>query len=53
MGARTAMTLACRFPDRVDGCISVDAAPKCEADQYKFGSFAQQVLDYMKSMNQN
>ena len=30
MGARTAMTLACRFPDRVDGFISVDAAPKNE-----------------------
>lgn len=27
MGARTAMTLACRYPDRVDLAISVDAAP--------------------------
>ena len=27
MGGRTAMTLACRYPDRVDGFISLDAAP--------------------------
>ena len=27
MGGRTAMTLACLYPDRVDGVISVDAAP--------------------------
>jgi pimeloyl-ACP methyl ester carboxylesterase len=27
MGGRLAMTLACRFPDRLEGAISVDAAP--------------------------
>ena len=27
LGGRTAMTVACRYPDRVDACISVDAAP--------------------------
>ena len=32
MGGRAAMTLACRFPERVDGVISVDAAPVCEKD---------------------
>lgn len=28
IGAKTAMTLACRYPDRVDGLISIDTAPK-------------------------
>ena len=50
MGGRTAMTLACRFPDRVDGCISVDAAPQNEQDLYKFGSFAGKVLDFLYEM---
>jgi esterase len=27
MGGRVAMTLACRFPDRLDAAISIDAAP--------------------------
>ena len=41
------MTLACRFPDRVDGVISVDAAPKNEKDVHAFGSFAERVLDFL------
>ena len=41
------MTLACRFPERVDGCISVDAAPVCETGRYTFGSFAESVLNFM------
>ena len=51
MGARTAMTLACRFPDRVDGVVSVDAAPKNERDQHAFGSFAEQVIDFMLNLS--
>ena len=27
MGGRTALTLACVYPDRIDGCISMDAGP--------------------------
>lgn len=27
MGGRAAMTTACRYPDRVDGVISIDTAP--------------------------
>lgn len=27
LGGRAAMTFACKHPDRVDGCISVDSAP--------------------------
>lgn len=30
LGGRTAMTTACRFPERVDGVISIDSAPKDE-----------------------
>ena len=33
MGGRTAMTLACRYPDRVDGFISLDAAPVDESKE--------------------
>ena len=47
MGGRTAMTVACRFPDRVDGVISVDSAPKNEQDLHAFGSFAERVIDFM------
>jgi esterase len=39
LGGRTAMTLACRFPDRVDGCISVDAAPVDESGNKDYGEF--------------
>ena len=51
MGARCAMTLACRFPDRVDGVISVDAAPKNESDIHKFGSFAETVINFMEELS--
>lgn len=27
MGAKIAMTTACKYPDRIDGVCSVDAAP--------------------------
>ena len=47
MGARAAMTTAGRFPDRIDGVISVDAAPKNEQDLHAFGSFAERVIDFM------
>ena len=50
MGARTAMTLAGRFPDRVEGCVSVDAAPVNEADPQAFGSFALKVVGILHSI---
>ena len=37
MGARTAMTLMGRYPDRIDGAISVDAAPVNESGNPSFG----------------
>jgi len=51
MGARAAMTTACRFSDRVDGVISVDSAPKNERDIHAFGSFAEKVIDFMHGIH--
>lgn len=31
LGGRSAMTTACRYPDRVEGCIVLDAAPVDES----------------------
>eukprot|EP00347_Sterkiella_histriomuscorum_P019495 403341410 len=51
LGGRTAMTLACRFPDRVDGCISVDSAPVDERTNLKFREFTYSVLEFMNSLS--
>mmetsp|Transcript_15071 Transcript_15071/g.10550 ORF Transcript_15071/g.10550 Transcript_15071/m.10550 type:complete len:168 (+) Transcript_15071:94-597(+) len=47
LGGRTAMTTACRYPDRVEGVISVDSAPKDEVQHNQFGSFTYSVIDLM------
>ena len=48
------MTLACRYPDRVDGFISIDAAPVDDSKEVeKFGSFAQSVLDLLYDLKEN
>ena len=44
MGARTAMTIACRYPDRIDLAISVDAAPVNEVGNEIFRSFTYGVV---------
>lgn len=44
------MTLACRYPNRVDGVISVDAAPVNERGNEAFGSFTYSVLEFMHSL---
>lgn len=44
LGGRTAMTLACHFPDRVDACISVDAAPVDESQDENYGEFTFNVV---------
>ena len=44
LGGRSAMTLACLFPDRVDGVISVDSAPIDESGNNMFVSFTYGVL---------
>ena len=50
MGARTAMTIAQRYPDRIDGCISIDAAPVNEKGNQAFGSFAYSVLEWINEV---
>jgi pimeloyl-ACP methyl ester carboxylesterase len=47
LGGRTAMTVACRYPDRVDACISVDAAPINESNDKSFGEFTYSVVSLM------
>ncbi len=48
LGGRTAMTTACRFPERVDGVISIDSAPKDERGRGSFFSFTYGVIEFMK-----
>ena len=48
LGGRTAMTTACRFPERVDGVISIDSAPKDERGRGSFFSFTYGVVELMK-----
>lgn len=47
LGGRTSMTVACRYPDRVDACISVDAAPINESSNESFGEFTYSVIKFM------
>ena len=47
MGGRAAMTMACRFPDRVDGIISVDSAPVDESRRENYFAFTQGVVAFM------
>ncbi|TNV85972.1 hypothetical protein FGO68_gene4011 [Halteria grandinella] len=51
LGGRTAMTVACRFPDRVDACISVDAAPINEQSNKEFGEFTYSVISFMSKLS--
>ena len=50
MGGKTAMTVACRYPDRVDGVISVDSAPVSAVDSASSNhvmSTTQRVVSFM------
>lgn len=51
LGGRTAMTIACRYPDRVDGCISVDAAPSDERKNEEFRAFTWSVVIVHKAIS--
>ena len=52
MGGRTAMTTACRFPDRVDGVISLDTAPVNEnARRNQFGRKSYKVISFMHELS--
>ena len=46
------MTTACRFPDRVDGVISVDSAPVDESGRPAFFAFTYGVIKLMKELDQ-
>lgn len=48
MGGKVAMTTACKHPDRVDGWISVDAAPYDYNNNTKYIAFVQEVVDFVK-----
>ena len=52
MGGKTAMTLACKYPDRVDGVISVDSAPVDESGPQALNWLPYKVLKLMYSMSQ-
>ncbi len=51
LGGRTSMTVACRYPDRVDACISVDAAPINESSDKSFGEFTYSVIKFMNLLS--
>ena len=52
LGGRAAMTAACRYPDRIDGVISLDVAPvNGSARRNEFGRRQLQILKFMKDMH--
>ena len=54
MGGRTAMTLAAKFPHRIDGIISVEAAPFNETIQtVPYGPLAQKIMNHMIGLLEN
>ena len=44
IGGKIAMYVACRFPDRADSCISMDAAPIDDSKEKKVGEFTFNVV---------
>ena len=47
MGGRSAMTVASMYPDRVDGCISVDASPHDDSRDVTYGEFSYGVVSIL------
>ena len=46
------MTVACRYPDRVDGVISVDSAPIDESQQIEsFFADTHGMIEYMQDLS--
>jgi len=45
MGAKTAMHLATKFPNRLDGLVIVDAAPKCHKDNINIYGNIQSIVE--------
>lgn len=53
MGGRTAMYVACKYPDRVNGCISIDAAPVDESQKPDFMKDVRNILAFMNDISAN
>lgn len=51
MGAKIAMNLSVKFPERLDGLIIVDAAPKDHKENVNIYSSINQITNYVSSMN--
>lgn len=51
MGAKVAMNLSVRYPDRLDGLIIVDAAPKDHKDNVNIYSSINEITNYVNSMD--
>lgn len=52
LGGRTSMAVACRFPDRIDGVISIDSAPINESGNKAFSTFTYETLKFMHDLGQ-
>ena len=50
LGGRTAMTVACRYPDRVDGVISIDSAPVNNENYLSRFTVAESLLGFMRDL---
>ena len=51
LGGRTSMTTACRYPDRIDGVISVDSAPVNESTKNVFITFTYIVIEFLNGIH--
>ena len=51
MGGRVAMTLGCKFQDRIDGIISLDSAPVDESQNTTFYPEAYKLVTLLNKMN--
>ena len=51
MGGKISMTLACRYPDRIDGVVSVDSAPSDYNKDVQYISYVVDVVDKVKHMD--
>lgn len=51
IGAKIAMAFACKFPERVDGIVSLDTAPRSNADNQKAAEATLRTLHQIKDLN--
>ncbi len=51
MGAKTAMNVATKFSDRLDGLIIVDAAPKSHRENIKIYGNIQGIIETVHDLN--